>query len=124
MIDITELSYDEADKIEQIAGDLHKRVEYEIVKFLKEQLEKLGCEFPQKKLSSAQFYNWGEIKKLKKIIYPNDPDKLCTYEYDGKTILGVRIGPNGMSIMFDMPVIETEGIEKETQKEVQDDKKL
>uniref|UniRef100_A0A6M3IIF6 Uncharacterized protein n=1 Tax=viral metagenome TaxID=1070528 RepID=A0A6M3IIF6_9ZZZZ len=94
MKDLIELSYDAADKVEILAGELHKRVGEETKKLLKSQIDKLGIDESQ----------------LKKTLYPDDPETLCTYEYDGKPILGVKIGPNGMSILFDVPEL------KETQK--------
>ena len=96
MKDLTELSWDVADKVEILAGDLHKRVQGEIERLLKSQIEKLGEKF--------------HAQQLKRTLYPDDPEALCTYEYDGKPILGVKIGPNGMSILFDVPEL------KETQK--------
>jgi len=94
MKDLTEHSWDMADKIEILAGELHKRVQDEIEKMLKSQVEKLGERFP--------------VEQLVRKLYPDDPETLCSYEYEGKPILGVKIGPNGMSIQFDVPEIETQ----------------
>jgi len=103
--DLTELSWDVADKVEILAGDLHERVQGEIKRLLISQLEKIGFEF-QANLPSNAYHNLERIEKLKRKLYPDDPNALCTYEYDGKPILGVKIGPNGMSILFAVPEIK------------------
>lgn len=110
MENLTELSFDEENKVEILAGSLYRRVGEETERLLRDQLAKLGHKF-QEATWPDEYHALNVIGKLKKIIYPTELDKLCTYEYDGKTILGVRIGPNGMSIIFDVPEIETQEVE-------------
>ncbi len=95
MEDLTKLSWDGADKVENLAAGLHERVQEEIDKILQEQLEKLG-------------FDCTDIEQIKRVLYPDDPNTLAVYQYKGKTILAVRIGPNGMSITFDVPELETQ----------------
>jgi hypothetical protein len=52
----------------------------------------------------------------KRFLYPDDPNALATYKYQGKTILGVRIGETGMSLEFDIPQL-THNPEEEKQHE-------
>ena len=75
--------------IGRIADDLFQRLEGEIENHLRVQMEKIGV-----------------TDGAKRFLYPDDPDVLCSYEYNGKPILGVRIIDNG--IVFDMPEIETQ----------------
>ncbi len=98
MTNLTELSYEAADQVEELASGLHKRVQEQIEEFLASQLKKLGV---------------SDKRGFKRVLYPDDPKTLAVYQYDGKDILAVRIGPNDMSIVFDVPEIET-------QKEVRD----
>lgn len=87
---LSDMSFEEADKVEDIAARLHERVSHETERILKDQLRLLGIDRP-------------DPEKMKKHLYPSDPKTLCSYEYDGKPILGVRIGP--MSVEFDVPKI-------------------
>uniref|UniRef100_A0A6H1ZJM1 Uncharacterized protein n=1 Tax=viral metagenome TaxID=1070528 RepID=A0A6H1ZJM1_9ZZZZ len=82
--------------VDSIAGDLFKRIKEESKKLLRRQLSILGIPDGDVKL-------W----HIKRILYPDDPNVLCRYEYDGKIILGVMIGESGMSIEFDVVNLET-----------------
>ena len=97
MNDLTDLSYKAADQVEELASDLHMRVQEEIGSLLRQQLKKLGVDFED---------NVTIEERVKRILYPDDPKTLAVYQYDGKTILAVKIGPNGMSITFDVPEIK------------------
>ncbi len=93
MTNLTELSHEAADQVEELASGLHERVQKQIEEFLDSQLKKLGVQ---------------DQSKVKRILYPDDPKTLAVYQYDGKDILAVRIGPNDMSIMFDVSELETQ----------------
>ena len=94
------LSNSEEEKIEAIANTLYRRVEEETKVLLLSQLLKA--------LGVKEIDN----KEVKRTLYPDDPRILATYEFNGRKILGVRVGDNDMGIVFDVPNLET-------QKEVQ-----
>uniref|UniRef100_A0A6M3IZ33 Uncharacterized protein n=1 Tax=viral metagenome TaxID=1070528 RepID=A0A6M3IZ33_9ZZZZ len=104
---ITDPSVDEETKIEDIAGNLYARILEETEKMLKSQLEKLGVEFPGRKLGASEYFDYVGIG-LKKYIYSDDSLALASYEYNGIKILGVRISENRMGIEFDIPELKTE----------------
>jgi len=106
MDDLTELSWDAGDKVSMLADSLHKRVEREIERLLAEQLGVLGVELDKTLPSCASFPNYQGLGGFKRKLYPDDPEILCVYEYDGQVILAVKVGPNGMSIQFDTPQLE------------------
>jgi len=91
MNNLTDLGYSEADKVEELAVELHKRIENETSNLLKQQLIALGAD------ESDALFN------CKKIVYPDDPLALAIYEYKGQKILGLRISENNMGIEFDVP---------------------
>ena len=95
--DLTKLSCGAADEVEKIALSLHERVQEETRALLRQQLKKLGADFED---------NVTIEERVKRIFYPDDPKTLAVYQHDGKTILAVKIGPNGMSITFDVPEIK------------------
>lgn len=80
--------------INEIAGDLYYRIAEETEKILEKQLSKLNEKYNK------------DIRQFQKIIYPDDPLVLATYEYNGQTILGVRINDTRTSIEFDIPELE------------------
>ena len=88
---LTELSFESADQVEELASGLHERVEKQINEFLKSQMEKLGK---------------NSEDGVTRVFYPDDPKTLAVYKYDDQEILAVRIGPNDMSIVFDVKKIE------------------
>ena len=88
-----EISVNEETKIEDISNNLYWRIEAETERLLKSQLELLGI-YPD------DFYSVSKL--LKKVFYPSNPLILATYEFNGQTILGVRIGEGRMSIEFDI----------------------
>lgn len=93
--------------VQEIADRLHERLETEIPKRLKSQLEKLGFDLPELKSESEE---WPlKAMGVKRFLYPGNPEALCSYEYQGKPILGVRIIDGG--IAFDVPKIETQNKE-------------
>lgn len=97
MSNLTELSHGAADQVEELASGLHERVQEQIEEFLTQQLTKLGFDF-----NKANYHSFEGIPKLKRVLYPDDPKTLAVYQYEGKEILAVRIGPNDMSIVFDV----------------------
>ena len=106
--DFTEPSVDEENKIAPIANELYNRIAEETERLLRGQLLLVGIDMDDITLF---------IKKVRKIVYPDDDLALATYEYDGKKILGVRISENRMAIEFDVV-----SLTKETQKgEVQNE---
>jgi len=90
----------------KIVSDLHYRIQQEAEQIIKKQLSVLGIKER-------------ELGKLKRTLYPFDPDAFCSYEYDGIKILGVRrkIGENIVSIEFDVPNLETQKQKGEVQDE-------
>ena len=106
--DFVEPSVDEENKIAPIANELYNRIAEETERLLMIQLQVLGID---------PGHIQAVVSKLRKIYYPDDPLALATYEYEGKTILGVRISENRMAIEFDVV-----SLTKETQKgEVQNE---
>lgn len=77
-----------ADNIEKLAEGLNGQIEKETMKFLTEAMGKRGIR------------NY-DPKKMKRKLFPEDPEALCSYEYEGQPILCVRIINSG--IVFDMP---------------------
>lgn len=73
--------------VDQYAKDLQKQMEDEIPAFLNAQLEKLG-------FGEGDLERLKEEELLKRRLYPDDPDTMCEYVYDGKSILIVRIADN------------------------------
>ncbi len=99
----------EENTIDDMASGLYRRIEAEIEKLLRSQLEKLGV------IDDAQFLI--ESGNFKKYLYPGDPNALCAYEYKGQKILGVRISENMVCVEFDVPNVIK--IETQTKGEVQ-----
>ena len=90
----------------KIVSDLHYRIQQEAEQIIEKQLSCLGVKER-------------EPDKLKRILYPDDPDAFCSYEYDGTVILGVKrkVGENIVSIEFDVPNLETQKQKGEVQDE-------
>lgn len=84
--------------IDDIATNLYKRINQETFRVLGEQLKALGVE------------NIDKISDLcERIDHPDDEFVFCLYHYQGKTILRVRSTEDKMSIVFDIPQLETQG---------------
>ena len=75
--------------ITSLSSKLFERIEKETERILKEQKAKLDV---------------SDRDKVKQFIYPDDPKTLCTYEIDGRLILGVRATDN--AVVFDVPTLE------------------
>ena len=88
------------DKVDEIADNLYKRIFKESGKIVKSQMAILGVEI--KNLEDAK--NAG----IQVTHYPYNDRALATYEYKGKTILGVRISESRMGVEFDVPNLETQ----------------
>jgi len=118
--DFVEPSVDEENKIAPIANELYNRIAEETERLLRGQLLLVGIDMdditlPNILVPGVKYTAF--IKKVRKIVYPDDDLALATYEYDGKKILGVRISENRMAIEFDVV-----SLTKETQKgEVQNE---
>jgi len=96
---INEISVEEETKIEDISNDLYRRIADETDKLLMSQLELLG-------IYQDDIHSVSNL--LKKTHYPLESLILATYEFNGQTILGVRIGEGRMSIEFDIPKLTQE----------------
>ena len=94
-----EMTAQEENEVEDIANNLYSRLEEETEKILNGQIKLLGGN-PDDKEETAKY--------AKKFLYPDDPFALCTYEYKGIKILGVRISENRMGIEFDTPKITSD----------------
>lgn len=79
----------EENTIDDMASGLYRRIEAEVDKLLRSQLEKLGVIDVD-----------GDLIKY---LHPQDPNALCSYEYKGQKILGARISENKMCVEFDIP---------------------
>ena len=75
--------------VKTLASDLFTRINKEAERILKEQLEKVDGSSPE---------------AVTRFIYPDDPKTLCTYELDGRVILGVRVTDN--AVVFDVPTLD------------------
>ena len=76
--------------IQELAFQLNERIEGEIAKYLNVQLAKFG-----------ETLEKVDPVKLKRVLYPEDPDILCVYKYEDRMILTVRWIDTG--IMYEMP---------------------
>jgi len=106
--DFAEPSVEEENKIAPIANELYGRIAEETERLLRGQLLLVGID-----MNDITLF----IKKVRKIVYPGDDLALATYEYEGKTILGVRISENRMAIEFDAPNLKPETQKGEVQNE-------
>ncbi len=88
-----EMTAQEENEVEDIANNLYSRLEEETEKILNRQIKLLGGN-PDDKEETA--------KHARYFLCPDDPFALCTYEYKGIKILGVRISENRMGIEFDI----------------------
>ena len=96
---INEMSVEEETKIEDISNDLYRRIADETERLLMSQFQALGV-YPDDIHTVSGL--------LKKVLYPLESLSLATYEFNGQTILGVRIGEGRMSIEFDIPKLTQE----------------
>ena len=109
--DFTEPSVDEENKIAPIANELYNRIAEETNRLLMIQLQVLGIDPGHIQAMPTV------VSNLRKILYTDDPLALATYEYEGKTILGVKISENRMAIEFDVPNLTKETQKREVQNE-------
>jgi len=88
---LTEPNAVEADRVEDLAEGLYRRLEEETEKLLVSQLKLLG----------ATLDDWKEHGLRE--TFPEDSRALAQYSYKGRPILGLRIAANDMGIEFDVP---------------------
>lgn len=120
---LSEPSVSEEYEIEEISTNLYRRVEAETDKLLRSQLTILGVDFPERELGTSEYYDYTGIG-IKKILYPDDPLALATYEYNGIPILGIRISENRMAIEFDVPGLKQIDALANKMKEIKDSENL